>query len=192
MKNLLPFEGIVYYYPGLITNPDQAFNRLLQEIPWEHEKLKMFGKEITMRRMVSSHGDPGVNYSYSGMLKKPQPWNDTLVKIKDVAEVACATQFNSCLANLYADGRDAMGWHADNERSLGKDPMIASISLGATRKFSFRHNDTGETVSIELESGSLLVMGPGVQLHWKHALPASAKAKQPRINLTFRTIFPNL
>ena len=192
MKNLLPFDGNLFYFPNAIPVSATLFARLMKEIPWQNETVRMFGKQITMRRMVSWHADEGLTYSYSGIRKTASAWTDALLEMKSVCETLSKAEFNSCLLNLYPEGRDSMGWHSDNEKELGPDPLIASVSLGAARPFSLRHTASGETVSIMLEHRSILFMGSGVQKHWKHSLPPMNKISTPRINLTFRKIFNEL
>ncbi len=192
MKNLLPYDGFAWYQSQAITHASAYLDRLLDEIPWQQERIRMFGREIAMRRMVSWHADEGLSYTYSGKVKEGLAWTPTLLDLRRQAEMLTGATFNSCLLNLYHDGRDAMGWHSDDERALGPDPVIASLSLGEPRKFGFRHKQSGERVDLLLEHGSLLLMGTGVQQNWKHALLPSAKATNPRVSLTFRRIFPEL
>ncbi len=192
MKTLLPFDGELHYFPHAIPWPDRYFEVLRREIAWQNETITMFGKRITMQRMVSWHADDGLSYRYAGSEKKGLPWTPELLEIREIAGQFSKTSFNSCLLNLYHDGKDAMGWHSDNERPLGPDPVIASVSFGQERKFSLRHKESGTRVDLVLESGSVLVMGSGVQQKWKHAVPPSAKANAARINLTFRRILPEL
>jgi alkylated DNA repair dioxygenase AlkB len=188
--NLLPCDGIVTYH-GPIFDGSAAkhyHDILLATIPWQHDEVVIFGKHIVTARKVAWYGDAGFSYSYSGTTKQPLPWTPELRELKDIAEARTGAIFNSCLLNLYHDGREGMGWHSDDEKSLLRDGCIASMSLGAERKFSFRHKQTKQTVSLLLEDGSLLVMAGTTQTHWHHQLPKSAKAGAPRINLTFRTM----
>ncbi len=188
--NYLPYEGEMYYWQNFLNVHDCAnlYNELLVNVPWKNDELVMFGKLIKTSRKVAWYGDEGKVYTYSGKQKRPLSWSPELTKIKRLVEHATGFEFNSCLLNLYHNGEEGMGWHADNEPELGNQPMIASLSLGATRKFSLKHNTTGEKVDIILESGSLLIMKGKLQHCWKHALPKSKKVKSPRINLTFRQI----
>ncbi|MEY4484578.1 MAG: hypothetical protein RL693_2030, partial [Verrucomicrobiota bacterium] len=128
------------------------------------------------------------SYTYSGTTKQALVWTEELRELKVLVEKFSGTSFNSCLLNLYHDGDEGMAWHSDDEKSLGRNTTIASLSFGAERKFCFKHKRTQQTVSLMLESGSLLVMKDATQSYWLHRLPKSAKIKTPRINLTFRTI----
>lgn len=148
----------------------------------------MFGRPVAVPRLVSWHGDPGATYLYSGTPHDPLPWTPALAALRGRASAAAGIAFNSVLANLYRDGRDSMGWHADDEPELGPDPVIASLSLGAARRFRVRARNGGETGEFSLSDGSLLVMEPGVQAAWQHCIPRQAKVTGARINLTFRRI----
>lgn len=188
--NLLPRDGTVNYH-GRILGEEQAKNyyeRLRSNVPWQHDEVVIFGKHIVTARKVAWYGDAGFSYTYSGTTKQARPWTPELRELKAIAEARSGVVFNSCLLNLYHDGREGMGWHSDDEKSLVRNGCIASMSFGAERKFSFRHKQTKETVSVMLESGSLLLMAGGTQTHWHHQLPKSMKATTPRINLTFRTM----
>ncbi|WP_051532228.1 alpha-ketoglutarate-dependent dioxygenase AlkB family protein [Brackiella oedipodis] len=188
--NRLPYEGEVYDY-GVIYTPSEAddlFANLLTELNWQAEHIRLFGKTHITKRLSSWHGDKAYSYKYAGFLRQAQPWTPTLQRIKQHIQRLCACDFNSCLANLYHNGSEAMGWHSDNESSLQKNAAIASLSLGAERRFVFKHKSTQEKLSFSLPHGSLLVMAGTVQEHWWHSLPASKKIHQARINLTFRTM----
>lgn len=188
--NLLPRDGIVTYHGPIFDGATARHyhDTLLATVPWQHDEVVIFGKRIVTARKVAWYGDAGFSYSYSGTTKQPIPWTPELRELKAIAEERTGAIFNSCLLNLYHDGREGMGWHSDDEKSLVRDGCIASMSFGAERKFSFRHKRTRETVSLLLEDGSLLVMAGTTQTHWHHQLPKSAKASVPRINLTFRTM----
>jgi len=151
---------------------------------WRNDEVLMFGRRLVLSRKMAWFGD--VPYKYSGALKTPLPWSRQLLELKTVLEAACGHSFNSCLLNYYADGSEGMGWHSDDEKSLVSNAAIASLSLGAQRNFRFKHRRTGETVSVLLETGSLLVMGGETQTHWVHCLPKSKRILEPRINMTFR------
>ncbi len=188
--NLLPYDGEVIYY-GFVLTQQQAeyyFNELLNNIPWQHDEAIIYGKKIITKRKVAWYGDKNYAYTYSRTTKHALPWTKELLELKTIAEKASGTQFNSCLLNLYHDGDEGMAWHSDDEAALGKNTVIASLSLGATRKFSFKHKTTKEKIDIVLDNGSLLVMKGTTQTFWHHKLPKSVKIKAPRINLTFRTI----
>ena len=189
-KNLLPYDGIVNYYGTIFDSKESQvlFQSLLTTILWEHDVVVMFGKKIITKRKVAWYGDDPFNYTYSQVKKTALPWNDSLIIIKKKIESLSGETYNSCLLNLYHDGNEGMGWHTDDEKELKKDGAIASISLGVSRKFSFKHKSTQEKVDLILENGSMLVMKGTTQTHWLHRLPPSTKIKDPRINLTFRTI----
>lgn len=189
-ENLLPCEGTVHYFGKVFADvaADAFMASLLHQVPWQRDEIVMFGKRVTTAREVSWYGDPGASYTYSGATKQPLPWNEPLLDLKARAESLSGARFNSCLLNLYHDGKEGMSWHSDDEKELGPNPTIASISLGAERRFCFKHKDTGERVEMVLEHGSMLVMTGETQTHWLHSLPKTAKVTAPRINLTFRSI----
>ena len=188
--NLLPCDGIVTYHGRILGDKEARnyYDRLNSTVTWQHDEVVIFGKRIVTARQVAWYGDAGFSYTYSGTTKQALPWTHELRELKAVAEARAGIVFNSCLLNLYHDGREGMGWHSDDERSLARNGCIASMSFGAERKFSFRHKRTKETVSVMLESGSLLLMAGETQTHWHHQLPKSMKVATPRINLTFRTM----
>ena len=188
--NLLPCDGLVHYHGPIFDRAAaKRYHDILQAtVPWQHDEVVIFGKRIVTARKVAWYGDAGFSYTYSGTTKRPLSWTPELRELKALAEARTGSIFNSCLLNLYHDGREGMGWHSDDEKSLERNACIASMSFGAERKFSFRHKRTKETVSLMLEDGSLLVMAGTTQTHWHHQLPKSAKAGAPRINLTFRTM----
>lgn len=188
--NLLPYDGTVIYY-GKVMNQAQAqfyLERLLNDIEWKNDEAIIFGKLIITKRKVAWYGDSDYLYTYSNTTKQALPWTKELLELKKLAEEISGTSFNSCLLNLYHDGNEGMAYHSDDEKSLGKNTTIASLSFGAERKFSFKHKQTKDTVSVQLEHGSLLVMKDETQSHWLHRLPPSKKITRPRVNLTFRTI----
>ncbi len=157
-------------------------------MPFAPETIRLFGRPVTVPRLVSWHGDPGTAYVYSGTRHEPLPWTPLLRDLCGRAARRAGTAFNSVLANLYRDGADAMGWHSDDEPELGPDPVIASLSLGAARRFRLKPRRGGEPRELLLTDGSLLVMGPGVQAGWRHCIPRQTGVREPRINLTFRRI----
>ena len=191
-QNLLPKDGSAYYHPEWISAVDSAklMNQLDQSLQWEADQLLMFGKRLTTRRKVAWVGDPNCTYTYSGVKKQAQPWIPELLALKSQIEELAQSDFNSCLLNLYHDGKDGMGWHSDDEKELDASSPIASISLGATRKFALRHKTDKTTVSLPLENGSALVMHSPTQKFWQHALLKTTTIHIPRINLTFRKINP--
>lgn len=188
--NLLPRDGRVYYFPNFLSDQNSIalMSCLLRLTTWKSDQPWMFGKLVTTRRQVAWVGDPSCAYTYSGVKKEPQPWTKELLVIKNQLQQFTEFKFNSCLLNLYHDGNDGMGWHSDDERELDPKSPIASLSLGATRKFNFRHRGDKSTISVFLESGSLLLMNPPTQTFWQHALIKSRSIDSPRINLTFRNI----
>lgn len=188
-RELLPGDGSMVYHPGFLTPDDcnELMAGLLDEVPWEERPITVFGRTVMQPRLTCWFGD--VSYSYSGITLKPRPWSKRLAGLKSALEEFTGRQFNSVLANLYRHGQDSMGWHADDEPELGPEPFIASISVGQTRRFRIRHRDTKETVAIDLESGSLVIMSGLSQQCWKHEVPKSQRVTEPRINLTFRYVY---
>src|SRR5262245_42260346 len=188
--NLLPNDGTVYYY-GKILNSKSAsriFDLLMKNILWKNDEVIIFGKRIITKRKAAWYGDSDYSYTYSNSTKQALPWTEELSWLRQIIEGLIGTKFNSCLLNLYHNGNEGMGWHSDDEKSLGKNNTIASLSFGAERKFSFKHKQTKQTVSLILEHGSLLAMKGVTQSNWLHSLPKSKNITQPRINLTFRTM----
>jgi alkylated DNA repair dioxygenase AlkB len=164
---------------------------LTEEIPWVQNKIRFYGKESLVPRLESWHGDKGMSYTYSGIKMDAKPWTQNLLMIKESIEPIAKTTFNSVLINYYRDGKDRVAWHSDDEKELGKNPVIASVSLGAERKFKLRHKKYKENQlqhEVFLQSGSLLLMSGPTQHHWLHEIPRTAKPIGPRINLTFRVI----
>lgn len=190
MHNLLPHHGEVFYY-GCIYSKNEAdglYDYLINEIKWHNDQVIIFGKLITTKRMVAWYAEDLFTYTYSNITKVAHKFTDELIKIKSFIEQQTGESYNSCLLNLYHDGAEGMGWHSDNEKDLKKNGAIASISFGAERKFVFKNKQTKEVISVALQHGSLLVMKGETQTHWLHRLPPTKKVRQPRINLTFRTI----
>ena len=182
-----PYNYIRNFYSG--SKSSYYFEILKNNIQWEHERLFIFGKENTLKRKVAWYGDPESVYSYSKKIMKPHPWIFFLTDIRKKIQNKLNKNFNSVLLNYYPDGGSGMGWHSDNEKELGLEPVIASISFGADRDFLFRNKvDKNKTINLKLENGSLLIMNPGCQDNWAHSLPKRRKIKSPRINLTFRYI----
>ena len=168
---------------------DALLDGLHRDVPWETHRIRIFGREVDSPRLSCWIGDPDARYRYSGTLFEPHPWPDALVPVRERLERTLDVAFNSMLANLYRDGTDAMGWHSDAEPELGAAPVIASISLGATRRFALKHrDDPARKLTLELPHGSLLVMSGATQRHYRHALPRTARPIGPRLNLTFRRI----
>ena len=182
---------LVNYYGKILSaeEADQYFDLLMQNVQWEKDEVIIFGKHITTKRKVAWYSDSEYLYTYSNTTKRALAWTKELSELKQIVEEHAGTKFNSCLLNLYHNGNEGMGWHSDDEKPLGKnDNTIASLNFGAERKFSFKHKQTKQTVSLVLEHGSLLIMKDATQSNWLHSLPKSKNITQPRINLTFRTI----
>ena len=188
--NLLPCDGTVNYFGPILSLADtrRYYETLLHGIPWKNDQAVIFGKHIITARKVAWYGDSDFSYTYSGTTKQALVWTPALAELKALVEKLTETTFNSCLLNLYHDGNEGMAWHSDDEKSLGRNTTIASVSLGAEREFRLKHKRTLHAVSTLLASGSLLVMKDCTQSHWLHCIPKSRKIKTPRINLTFRTI----
>ena len=186
--NLLPYDGIVLYYGVIMSAQEAAYygDYLLRQIPWEHDEALMFGKLLITKRKVAWYGDKSYEYTYSNRTKTALPWTQEMLSLKSMVEQKSGEKYNSCLLNLYHDGSEGMAWHSDGEKDLMENAAIGSLSLGAERKFAFKHKGTKETVSIVLAHGSLLVMKDTTQKHWLHRLPPTKKITTPRINLTFR------
>jgi len=189
--NLLPQDGLVEYFGRIFPREegDLLFQELLSASPWECDEVVLFGQKRILSRKVAWMADAGFIYSYSGISKKASPWMPPLLSVRERVERLCGHEFNSCLLNLYHDGSEGMGWHSDDEKTLGRDPAIASVSFGAERVFKLKHRGSKEVVSVLLEHGSLLVMKGETQHHWVHAMPKTRKISTPRINLTFRRFF---
>ncbi|MGF1636716.1 MAG: alpha-ketoglutarate-dependent dioxygenase AlkB [Cyclobacteriaceae bacterium] len=189
-RNLLPLDGVVNYYGKVFTHQEasQFFDYLLQHIEWKHDEAIIFGKHIITKRKVAWYGDTDFEYTYSKVTKRALPWTQELLALKKAAELNTKESYNSCLLNLYHSGDEGMAWHSDGEKDLKKNGAIASLSFGADRRFSFKHKETKQTVSVLLEHGSLLVMKGSTQTHWLHRLPPTKTISNPRVNLTFRTI----
>ena len=165
------------------------FAALLHAIPWETHRIRLFGREVDAPRRSCWIGDPGAAYTYSGTRFEPRPWPGAMQPVRARLSAELGVDFNSVLANLYRDGRDAMGWHRDAEAELGSRPVIASLSLGAPRRFALKsREDPAVRLALELPPGSLLVMAGETQRRYRHALPRTARPVGPRINLTFRRI----
>lgn len=193
-QNMLPQDGTVNYY-GKILDENQAeffYQKLMETIAWRNDEAMIFGKRIITKRKVAWYGDESFEYTYSSFTKSALPWTKELLALKKLTEEKTGETFNSCLLNLYHDGNEGMAYHSDGEKDLKKNGAIASVSLGAERKFSFKHKSTKERVDVFLETGSLLVMKDETQSFWLHRLPPTKKIFTPRINLTFRNIEKNI
>jgi alkylated DNA repair dioxygenase AlkB len=181
-----PFD----YRPGFIaaTEASRLLAELWQGLAWEQYQIRIFGKKISQPRLTAWCSDPGISYAYSGIRLPPVPWHSALGALRNRLAVELEYEFNSVLVNAYRDGNDAMGWHADDEPELGPKPVIASVSLGATRKMLIRPKSGGPSRALQLESGSLLVMAGESQARWVHSVPRTRRGAGLRINLTYRKI----
>lgn len=190
--NSIPIsDGILQYAPSFIPSEEATdlLETLIERIDWRQEEMKMFGKIVQFPRLTAWYGDPEAAYRYAGTTFQPTPWIPVLLSLREKIQKTVNHPFNSVLLNYYRDGQDSMGWHADNEKELGRNPIIASLNLGASRPFQLRHNTSDDQQEIMLKHGSLLIMGGILQHHWKHQIPKRKKIQEPRINLTFRQIF---
>lgn len=186
----LPGADIVYY-PCFIeaAKADDLFQSLFDDIQWQEESISVYGKQYPVPRLSAWYADNRLSYEYSGLKKEGLPWVPVLHSLREQLKTVTSTPFNSVLANLYRDGNDGVGWHADDEPELGMNPVIASLSFGQERTFQLKHKkDNNLKQSIVLEHGSLLLMAGATQHNWQHQIPKSKKIKRARINLTFRQI----
>lgn len=184
-------DAEIIYYPHFFDKKEAnvIFDQLTNEIPWQQDDIKVFGKIHPQPRLTALFGNEGKPYSYSNIKMQPHPWSFLLQNIKSRIENVTNTNFTTVLLNQYRDGKDSNGWHADNEKELGKNPVIASLSFGTERTFQLKHNtDKSLKKSVILEHGSLLLMQGTTQHFWKHQIPKTAKPIGSRINLTFRVI----
>ena len=189
-RNLLPQNGRVNYYGSVISvsESDDYLEGLLDKVEWKNDEVITFGKKIITKRKAAWYGDKPFKYTYSNITKQALPWIDELLELKSIVEKTSGETFNSCLLNLYHNGSEGMTWHSDAEKDLKKNAAIASLSFGAERKFSFKHKESKEMISLILQHGSLLIMKGETQNHWLHCLPTTTKINFPRVNLTFRTV----
>jgi len=199
MSTLFPSENIYFelpdaeiiYYPDFFgkEKADAFFEKLKTEIPWQQDEITVFGKTYPQPRLTALFGNEGKPYNYSNIVMQPHAWNSLLLFIKNEIEEVCNENFTTVLLNYYRDGKDSNGWHADDEKELGRNPVIASVSFGVERSFHLQHNFIKEQkLKINLEHGSLLIMKGTTQHFWKHQIPKTAKPIGSRINLTFRII----
>ncbi len=189
-KNWLPHDGTVNYYGAVmdVKTADAYLVHLLHQIAWQNDEAIIFGKHLVTKRKVAWYASESFSYTYSKITKHALPFTPELLALKGIAESNSGETYNACLLNLYHNGQEGMAWHSDGEKDLKKNGAIASLSFGAERKFSFKHKTNGQTVSLLLEHGSLLVMKDTTQTNWLHRLPPSTRITTPRVNLTFRTI----
>lgn len=188
---VLPMQDAhVEYYPNWLKtkHANDLLHYFVAQLAWQQPSLQLYGKEHKIPRLQAWYGDPNTEYEYSRLKMQPLAWDARLAKMKQACEQKCQVRFNSVLANYYRHGNDSMGMHADNEPELGEQPVIASVSLGQTRRFSFKHNQSKETQRIQLEHGSLLIMKGTTQQHWQHGINKSRTQLGPRLNFTFRWV----
>jgi alkylated DNA repair dioxygenase AlkB len=187
-------DGHVEYFNHFYgaDEAEHLYKSLLNSLPWEADEIKMFGKLVKTARKVVWVGNPECAYTYSGVQKAPQAWTNPLLQMKHKLEQFTGYTYNSCLLNLYHSGAEGMGWHSDDERELDSKNPIASVSLGARRKFAFRHRQDKTTTSVFVGHGSVLIMHPPTQEYWHHSLLKTTAITSPRINLTFRKILPRM
>lgn len=189
-ENILQKDGIANYYEEVLSLElaDIYLSSLLYKIEWKNDEAVMFGKRIITNRKVAWYADKPFKYTYSNNTKLALPWIEELLELKKIVEEKTDESFNSCLLNLYHNGTEGMAWHSDAEKELKKNSAIGSLSLGAERKFSFKHKKSKDVVSLILYHGSLLVIKSSTQSHWLHCLPPTKTVNKPRVNLTFRTM----
>ncbi len=187
-----PLDAELLHLPNFLsaTEAECTFIRLRDEIPWQQHTIQLFGRAVNAPRLSSWHGDAGALYTYSGLVLEPQPWSAPLVDLRRRISEETAAFFNSALLNYYRDGSNSMGWHSDDEKELGSEPCIASLSLGAKRRFLLRHKTRKDlaTLEFQLGDGDLFVMRGRTQHHWKHQVPKTRRPSGERINITFRHI----
>lgn len=187
----IPIEdGELYFMPWLplAQDPQTVMRRLVDETPWRAESITLYGKVMLQPRLIAWHGEPQARYRYSGTTFEPQPFTPLQLDIKQAVEAATGRTFNSVLLNYYRNEHDSMGFHSDDERELGRDPAIASVSFGAARTLILKHKTLPKTVKIALGDGSLLLMAGAMQHHWRHGINKEKTPRDARISLTFRTI----
>jgi alkylated DNA repair dioxygenase AlkB len=190
-KQLDMIDGEVILYEDFFNSSESQllFNDLRDNIDWKQENIRTYGKYIPIPRLSAWYGDSGLSYTYSKITMQPNQWTATLINIKSRIESFTGNQFNSVLINLYRNGKDSVSWHSDDEPELGKNPIIASVSFGATRRFMFRHKfKKDQKMEVKLMPGSLLMMKGVTQHFWQHQIPKTTTLTQERINLTFRKI----
>jgi alkylated DNA repair dioxygenase AlkB len=189
--NLLPFNGEVLYMENFFTHAesDAYYKHLVENIAWKQEPITIFGKQVLQPRLTAWYGDANKPYSYSGITMQPHVWTADLLHIKQRIETIAGVHFTSALLNCYRHGQDSMGWHRDNEKELGINPVIGSVSLGAARKFQLRNYANKSIVkTLDLTHGSFLLMRGETQHYWEHRIPKTKQPTGARINITFRVI----
>ena len=183
-------NGQLRFFPSLLgSDADALFEWFLENLSWQSDSITLYGRLIRIPRLHCWYADNDLAYHYSGLQLRPAPWDEKLLHLKTCLEGVTGATFDSVLANLYRNGSDSVGWHCDNEPELGADPVIASISFGATRRFQLRNKlDKNQKIELALPHGSMLLMGRGVQTHWQHQLPKTGRNVSARINLSYRFI----
>ncbi|MDT0642971.1 alpha-ketoglutarate-dependent dioxygenase AlkB [Zunongwangia sp. F363] len=183
-------DAEILYFPDFFseTEADLYSERILKDTAWRQDKIKIFGKEMLQPRLTALFAENTKSYTYSGLTMHPEAFPEVLLEIKQAVEKVSEVRFTACLLNLYRNGRDSMGWHADDEKELGRNPEIASVSFGAERIFHLKHKKKNARFKLKLENGSLLIMKGSTQHFWKHQLPKTKMEIGHRINLTFRKI----
>lgn len=189
-QNLNLPDGSVFYFPNFLRKElaDKYLEVFLTQLEWEQRNIKIFGKTISQPRLTALYAINDIPYTYSNLTLIPKKFTTEISELHKKLKIETDEQFTHCLANLYRDGKDSMGWHSDDEKELGKNPVIASISLGGVRTFYMKHKSKDSSIKLDLEHGSLLMMAGTTQHFWKHQLPKTQKPVSPRINLTFRRI----
>ncbi len=189
-KNLLPHNGTVHYFGPILhaQKSDFYFEKMMNSIEWKNDEAIIHGKHIITARKVAWYANEAFPYTYSRITRNALPWTAELLALKSLVEQISGETFNACLLNLYHNGSEGMAWHSDDEKTLKNGGAIASFSLGAERKFAFKHKQTKEIVTLQLAHGSLLLMKGDTQKNWLHRLPPTTKISKPRINLTFRSM----
>ena len=199
MSSIFPTEKVIIklqdaeleYYPAFFDfdQANELFSKLIQEVSWQQDDITVYGKIHAQPRLTALYGNEGKPYGYSNIVMQPHNWSPLIMFIKTEIEIICQENFTTVLLNNYRNGKDSNGWHADNEKELGRNPIIASVSFGAARVFQMKHNTIKDLKqNITLEHGSLLIMKGTTQHFWKHQIPKTAKPINERINLTFRII----
>lgn len=184
-------EDLLVYFPGFLGKVEATglMEKLINEVSWRQQRIQMYGKQMMTPRLTAWYGDASKSYQFSGTRFFPLPWLPELADLKNKIEEKTKLSFNSVLLNYYRDGNDSVAWHSDNERELGINPHIASLSIGAARKFEFRHKDEhSKKYGLTLDNGSLLIMKGDLQHHWEHRIPKVGQQIGSRVNLTFRYI----
>ena len=199
MNSLFPSDNIKFdlqdadleYYPRFfdLAKANELFNKLKTDVPWQQDDIVVYGKKYAQPRLTALYGNEGKPYGYSNIIMQPHNWSPLIMYIKNEIEIVSQENFTTVLLNNYRNGRDSNGWHADNEKELGRNPIIASVSFGAERVFQMKHNAIKNLKqNIILEHGSLLIMKGTTQHFWKHQIPKTMKPIEERINLSFRII----